>query len=965
MTESYQTLFGLTETVSDTIITNTLVVDTLNGVLKATSGLVSGSATTSDLPEGSNAYFTVARARNAFTGSFPIIYDSASGIIGVSYTGSTGININGNVISGGYSGSTGINIDGNVISGGYSGGTGININGNVISGGYSGGTGININGNVISSLTSYSGSTGVSINGNLIGIGQNVRTYDTVQFRAVGINQANPGTSSLWVAATGTNNGAYIQTDQAVAIIGYNNNNSVTSQFCTNDGYSARLSNKLVVGNGASGTTDIAVRQVGLNSTLSLGSAESKQVELKWDNTNNRGQITTQSTGTYPMYYDASLHNFSRGNVGINETSPAYKTVIRDQTTSPQLSLVYSGTSASNNKELLLGYNGVAGSGYGWIQPIHNGTAYTPLSLCTFGGNVGVGITGPSSLLDVAGFIRSTNTSGQPTTGTGVETLYNTTLNAGYVQTYDRTSSAYKPLRLEGNVVSLNPTSGGNVGIGFTGPTVKLDIADATASFNNVQRFRGNYAIDGYGAYISFTDFTPTDLGRIGAIRESNNNVGLSFSTFSGSIGERMRISASGSVGIGTVSPETLLHVAKASSAGVGGRMILDNTAAATTGNACEIAFLTDSGASASSYNANVKAIQDGSGFGYTALTFGTFGGAGVPDERMRITPVGNVGIATTIPNRRLTIQGTGATRDSLLYLKQTNDFGYSFNLDSSSSGKLSIVGVNNGVETIPILCLDRTNTFVGVGTSTTASALNVVTNSSSEGTNYGKTIQTVRETASAVHLAMVRQSNYVWGIGYLYNTNTFAIFNGVSATDSSNTSAAFSIDTSNNASFAGNVAISGTGTTIGGYVQIPRSCCGEVYQSGSTTQALTLSGAKLTIFDSVGISNFTTPSSANDQITILVAGTYQCTFRSGAQFASLSGGIGILSLALQRNSSSIAAGIQYISSDNTADTSMVVCQALVDCAVNDVITIFGGSNPAQTITFASSYLSVTRVGSF
>ncbi|NBP01339.1 MAG: hypothetical protein EBU90_14585 [Proteobacteria bacterium] len=41
--------------------TYTLVVDNLNGVLKASSGLVSGSATTSDLPEGTNLYYTTTR----------------------------------------------------------------------------------------------------------------------------------------------------------------------------------------------------------------------------------------------------------------------------------------------------------------------------------------------------------------------------------------------------------------------------------------------------------------------------------------------------------------------------------------------------------------------------------------------------------------------------------------------------------------------------------------------------------------------------------------------------------------------------------------------------------------------------------------------------------------------------------------------------------------------------------------
>lgn len=53
-----------------------LTVTGLSGVLKATTGLIAGSATTSDLPEGSNFYFTNARAITAVNA----IVGAASGI---------------------------------------------------------------------------------------------------------------------------------------------------------------------------------------------------------------------------------------------------------------------------------------------------------------------------------------------------------------------------------------------------------------------------------------------------------------------------------------------------------------------------------------------------------------------------------------------------------------------------------------------------------------------------------------------------------------------------------------------------------------------------------------------------------------------------------------------------------------------------------------------------------------------
>ncbi len=46
---------------------NSLTVGSLNGVLKATAGLISGSATTSDVPEGTNLYYTQSRFDTAFS----------------------------------------------------------------------------------------------------------------------------------------------------------------------------------------------------------------------------------------------------------------------------------------------------------------------------------------------------------------------------------------------------------------------------------------------------------------------------------------------------------------------------------------------------------------------------------------------------------------------------------------------------------------------------------------------------------------------------------------------------------------------------------------------------------------------------------------------------------------------------------------------------------------------------------
>lgn len=66
---------------SDTPVFTGLTVGALNGILKANAGVVSGSSTTSDLPEGSNLYYTDSRARSAISAGSGISYNSGTGVI--------------------------------------------------------------------------------------------------------------------------------------------------------------------------------------------------------------------------------------------------------------------------------------------------------------------------------------------------------------------------------------------------------------------------------------------------------------------------------------------------------------------------------------------------------------------------------------------------------------------------------------------------------------------------------------------------------------------------------------------------------------------------------------------------------------------------------------------------------------------------------------------------------------------
>ena len=107
-------------------------------------------------------------------------------------------------------------------------------------------------------------------------------------------------------------------------------------------------------------------------------------------------------------------------------------------------------------------------------------------------------------------------------------------------------------------------------------------------------------------------------------------------------------------VGIGTSSPEALLHVNKSNSGGEGGYLYLDNPAASATGNKAGIKFGTSTGASfASIPTGEITNVIDDAGSGSSALTFGTFNGSS-SGERMRITSGGNVTIGSTTALGRL-----------------------------------------------------------------------------------------------------------------------------------------------------------------------------------------------------------------------------------------------------------------------------------------------------------------------
>jgi hypothetical protein len=233
-----------------------------------------------------------------------------------------------------------------------------------------------------------------------------------------------------------------------------------------------------------------------------------------------------------------------------------------------------------------------------------------------------------------------------------------------------------------------------NVGIGTTSPKTKLSVdAGAADAFLHLDTdsFTGTYA-----SAINFScntvDATNYYQGQIGFRGENNYSGHLFFSTSNSgttnAVTERMRITSSGNVGIGTSSPGYKLEVASP---------------------VIQFGDSTDAFAQYKSSAGNWHVGANGS----NAFAFysGTYGSG---TERMRIDSSGNLGIGETTPVAKLHVQGTGTS----------GQVTSSFLLENASSGTagMDITGAA-GSSRLRFLYGGGPST----GTNTLTEALNIV----------------------------------------------------------------------------------------------------------------------------------------------------------------------------------------------------------------------------------------------
>ena len=381
---------------------------------------------------------------------------------------------------------------------------------------------------------------------------------------------------------------------------------------------------------------------------------------------------------TNDMYYDSTFggnHIFRTGTLGT--TSPSNKMIITTSgnvgigTTSPSEKLVVK-VATNQNLEIrqassLGAYNGIGldalndarntvvdlvlrGTNLSLISsgatPMILATNSTERMRITSGGNVGIGTQSPTSTSGYAtltvgggGATRGQITWNSGTTAIGYAYNDGTNMNIG-------SNAALIFATTVGATERMRITSGGNVGIGTTSPSNRLSVYESTGSTTSTMDFStiGN-SIKGHIGMWSNNFYITSNWFYNGSQNADNTGYGLNAIGFDNSgfmsfltspagsnyVSERMRITSTGNVGIGTTSPGAKLEVVDTN----GSQLLIGYSTTATN-----------------YYDATTHIFR------------ATYGGT----ERMRITSGGEVLIGTTSDagDYKLQVNGRILANDSI-----------------------------------------------------------------------------------------------------------------------------------------------------------------------------------------------------------------------------------------------------------------------------------------------------------
>ena len=377
-----------------------------------------------------------------------------------------------------------------------------------------------------------------------------------------------------------------------------------------------------------------------------------------------RLQESGSNAGTWGDLLNGTITNIASGFGQGSEAIPNASThtiTLADGTADEARSLYLKCTGGGQACTVTLGPNTISKV---WI--IDNATSYTLTFSQGSGANVAI----------AAGAVKVIATDGA---GSG----------AAVVDTLDGLEGSLSTLAVTGAVTADGLTVDGAATIdgGATDNTV-LTLDSGTAN-----------------TYLKITDSNSTNGTFIGATTNDLN--------FYPNNSLAVTMTASGSVGIGTSSPRTLVNASSATGAIL--TLESSDTSLTTNGVIGGIDFYSnDSSTNGTGAKVNIRAIGQNSSGTATALTFGTSSsGSATAVEAMRIDASGNVGIGTSSPSAKLQISQNSNGAYVTSSIVNTNAGGYSnLTLTAGSAtsgiyyapGIFFAVGPASGDTTTPIV---------------------------------------------------------------------------------------------------------------------------------------------------------------------------------------------------------------------------------------------------------------------